>query len=242
MDYRTLVLQLLKERKYPKLEHYVVLDVYYKMIPVDYPSSSVSRYDRRFDNPEDVYVRDSKPFSVNFMVCVGDYAFYLHETSALDLETFPTKCVSVKIDRSYLDDSVLHQKSDTFEEEIYKFLTLLNYDVPRVAGVLNMEFFASTRFLPQRVNLFVFKYGVREVTYEPLSEAERSCFGPSARTEIFPARTILGRLSECKSSSVLLSLNDNVEFPRLKYTRHFSTLWRTTIPLAYNPLENPIIV
>lgn len=240
MDYRTLVLQLLRERKYLKLEEYVVVDVYYKMIPVDYPSSSVLRYDRRSDNPEDVYVRDSKPFNFNFMVCVGDFAFYLHETNALDLETFPTERISIKIDRSYLDNNVLHQKSDTFEEEIYNFLTLLNYDVPRVAGVLNMEFFASTRFLPQRFNLFVFKYSVRDVSYEPLSEAERSRFGPSA--EIFPARTILGRLSECKSSSVLLSLNDNVEFPRLKYTQHFSTRWKTLIPLAYNPLENPIIV
>lgn len=242
MDYRTLVLQLLREGKYPKLEHYVVVDVYYKMIPMDYPSLSVSRYDRRSDNPEDVYARDSKPFSVNFMVCVGDHAFYLHETNALDLETFPTECVSIKIDRSYLDDNVLHRKSDTFEEEIYKFLTLLNYDVPRVSGVLNMQFFASTRFLPQRVNLFVFKYGVRDVTYEPLTEAERSCFGPSAQTEHFPARTILGRLSECKSRSTLLSLNSNVEFPHLKYTQHFSTKWSTLVPLAYNPLENPIIV
>lgn len=240
MDYRTLVLDLLNERKYPKLENYVVIDVYYKMIPMDYPSSSVSRYDRRFDNPEDVYVRDSKPFGINFMVCVGDYAFFLHETNTLNVESFPTKCISIKFSRSYLDERILHQKSETFEEEIYKFLTLLNYDVPRVASMLNMEFFASTRFLPQRINLFVFKYTVRDVEYIPLNEAEQSCFGPSA--EIFPARTILGRLSECKSRSVLLSLNNNIQFPHLKYTQHFSTKWRTLVPLAYNPLENPIIV
>lgn len=242
MDYRTLVLQLLKQRKYPKLEDYVIIDVYYKMIPMDHPSSSIVRYDRRFDNPEDVYARDCKPFTINFMVCVGDYAFYLHEINALNVESFPTKCISIKINRSYLDDIVLHQKSDTFEEEIYKFLTLLNYDVPRVASMLNMEFFASTRFLPQRINLFVFKYSVQDVSYEPLCQAEQSCFGPSAQTEIFPARTVLGRLSECKSRSILLSLNSNIDFPHLKYTQHFSTQWRTLIPLAYNPLENPIIV
>lgn len=240
MDYRTLVLSLLKDRKYPKLENYVVIDVYYKMIPVDYPSISILRYDRRFDNPKDVYIRDSKPFTINFMVCVGDYAFYLHEVNTLNVESFPTKCISIKINRSYLDENILHQKSDTFEEEIYKFLTLLNYDVPQVASILNMDFFASTRFLPQRINLFVYKYSERDINFIPLTEKEKSCFGPSS--EIFPARTILGRLSECKSMSTLLSLNNNIDFPDLKFTQYFSTQWRTLIPLAFNPLENPIIV
>lgn len=242
MDYRTLVLTLLKDRKYPKLENYVVIDVYYKMIPVDYPSSSILRYDRRFDNPKDVYIRDSKPFNINFMVCVGDYAFYLHRVDTLNVESFPTKCISIKINRSYLDENILHLKNDTFEEEIYQFLTLLNYDVPRVASVLNMEFFASTRFLPQRINLFVYKYSERDVDFIPLTEEQKSRFGPSSQTEIFPARTILGRLSECKSTSTLLSLNNNIDFPDLKFTQYFSTRWRTLIPLAFNPLENPIIV
>lgn len=241
MDYRTLVLELLQKRKYPKLENHVVIDVYYKMIPMDYPSLSVLRYDRRFDNPEDVYVRDSKPFTMNFMVCVGDYAFYLHEIDKLNIESLQTNCITIKINRSYLDNVVLHQKSDTFEEEIYKFITLLNYDVPRVADVLNMGFFASTRFLPQRINLFAFKYSIEEINYQPLSEAEQLCFGPSSQTEIFPVRPIIGRLSECKSRSTLLSLNNNIEFSKFKYIDHFSTRYRTLIPLAYNPLENPII-
>ena len=242
MDYRELVLSLLKEKKYPKLEGYIVMDIYYKMIPIDYQSLSIFHYDRRFDNPEDVYSRDSNPFAINFMVCIGDYNFYLHQIDTLDTESFPMKCITIKIDQSYIDNVILFQKSESFEEEIYKFLTLLNYDVPRIASSLNMGFFASTRFLPQRINLWVYKYAKADIHQIPLSRDQQLCFGPSTKLEVLPIRTVVGRLSECKSKSTLLSLNNNLEFPHLKYTDHFSTKWKSLIPLAFNPLENPIIV
>lgn len=242
MDYRMLVLRLLRLNKYPEIKDFVVMDIYYKMIPIDHPSSSVSRYDLRLDNPEDIYARDSNPFTVNFMVCVGDYNFYLHQVDTIDTETFPVKCITIKLERSFVDNAVTFNKSETFEEEIYKFLTLLNYDVPRIASCLNMGFFASTRFLPQRINLWVQNYIERTIPYEPLSIDEQSCFGPHGQLEILPVRTVVGRLSECKSRSTLLSLNSNLDHPRFKYIHHYSTQWNTLVPLAFNPLENPIIV
>lgn len=241
MDYRSLVLDLLKEKKYPKLQDHVVMDVYYKMIPMDCPSITVSGYDRRFDNPEDVYVRNSNPFTINFMVCVGNHTFYLHEVDTLDTKPLSTYCTTIRLNQSYLDSHIFRLNSDSFEEEIYKFITFLNFDVSKIASVLNMGFFASTRFLPQRINLWPFKHTTRDIGYEPLSQTRKSCFGPPSQDEVIPIRMISGRLSECKSRSTLLSLNNDIEFPELKYTQHFSTRWNTLVPLAYNPLENPII-
>lgn len=252
MDYKSVVLRLLNKRTYPKLKDHVVMDIYFKMIPVDYPSSSIEPFDSRYDNPEDVFSQCSKPFVFHFMACVGNEAYYLHRVDALDaaaLDALPMQCTTIKLNRSFLDDEIFREKHDTFEEEIYRFLTLLNFDVPRVARVLNMGFFASTRFLPQRIQLWVFKYTVEDVLYTPLSVEERRRFGPEeAEGEegkgTLPVRVISGRLSECRSRSTLLSLNDDLECPRSRflYTHHFSTQWKTVIPLAYNPLENPIIV
>lgn len=236
MDYATLVLQLLNEKKYPILEEYVVIDIYYKMIPIDHPSTTVIPYDRRFHNPEDVYIRDAKPFQIHYMVCVGDNTFYTHYVDKL--QSFPTKCITIRLNRSYLDESILLQKNETFEEEIYKFITLLNFDVPKIARVLNLGFFESTRFMPQRIKLWVFKHSVRNINYQPLSETDQACFGPNEGA--VPIRVIAGRLSECQSRSTLLSLNDLSD--QFKFTQYYSTRWKTLVPLAFNPLENPIVI
>lgn len=240
MDYAALILELLEEGRYPALEGYVVIDIYYKTIPKDYPSTVLKRYDRSLANPEDVYIRDMQPFSLNYLVSFNPHHFYMHRVDSLDLDAFPMQCITVKLTRSFLDTTVLHSPSASFEEEIYHLLTLLNYDVPRIAGIMDLDFIASTRFLPQRVQLWVFKYSEHPVVRFPLTEQERRCFGPPDY-EVLPIRTVSGRLSESSSRSVLLSLNNHYPFLDMKYIHYYTDKWKTIIPLAFNPLENPII-
>lgn len=240
MDYASIVLELLNRTKYPVLEGHVLLDIYYKMIPIDHLSTSCKRYDRCTMNPEDVYIRDSEPFRLNYLTSFGNDAFYLHHVDTLSVDSFPLRCIRVKLVRSFLDDTVLNRSSASFEEEIYNFLTLLNYDVPRVRSIVNLNFIDSTRFLPQRVKLWIFRYSERDIDCRPLTTEEIKHFGPLANAGVVPVRVVTGRLSECTSQSTLLSLNDP-HHSRFSYLDHYSDKWRAILPLAFNPLENPII-
>lgn len=242
MDYASLVLELLKLGKYPVLDGYVFFDIYFKMIPFNYPSASVVQYDQRLLNPEDVYIRDAEPYNLHYLTPSPPHHFYLHRIHTLNVATFPLQCITIKLTRSFLDKTVLQKASASFEEEIYHFLTLLNCDVPRVASLLNLTFLASTRFLPQRIQLWVFKYMEKVILYRPVSVPEQACFGPPDGPGILPIRVVSGRLAPCTSRSTLLSLNNHFEYPHLTYLHYFSETWCTLIPLAFNPLENPIIM
>lgn len=242
MEYATLVSELLPRQRYPVLEEYVLLDIYYKMIPVDLPHTTVERYDRLLRTPEDVYLRDARPFTLHYLTATHPRHFYRHRIHHLDLSAIPLQCVTVKLARSFVDTTVLQQTSATFEEELYRLITFLNFDVPRIADLINFTFLASTRFCPQRIQLWVFSYTERLIHCQPVSEAERQCFGPPEQSEALPLRTLLGRLSECTSRSTLLSLNNPLEYPHLSsFLHHLAEPWQTVIPLAFNPLENPII-
>lgn len=241
MDYTSIVLELLDLGKYPVLEGYVLLDIYFKMIPIDYLSTSVQRYDRHMVNPEDIYIRNAESSNLHYLVSTHSNHFYMHRIHTFDLESFPLECITIKLARSFLDTTVLNMPSASFEEEIYHFLTLLNNDVPRVAPLMNLNFFASTRFLPQRIKLWVFRYSEHSIAFHPVSEAERVRFGPPTCQEIIPIRVLSGCLAECTSRTTLLSLNNHFDFPNLTYLHHFTEKWKTLIPLAFNPLENPII-
>lgn len=241
MDYASIVSELLLRGKYPILDGYVFFDIYFKMIPFDYPSTYVARYDRHMMNPEDVYIRESRFSNLHYLVAALPHHFYLHRIDTLDVDSFPLQCITIKLTRSFLDTTVLNVPSASFEEEIYHFLTLLNCDVPRVASLLNLNFIASTRFLPQRIKLWVFKYSEQSILYRPLSIDQQACFGPPACSEVIPIRVLCGRLAECTSRSTLLSLNNHFHVPDMTYLNHLSEKWKTVIPLAFNPLENPIM-
>lgn len=241
MDYCEVVLSLLKEKKYPILEGFVVLDLYYKLIPEDVEPTSIRYYDDRLDNPEDTYVRDRPPFVFCYMISLTEHRYALCEIKQLDTNSLEEQCRSIRLDRSFLDKHVFHKASATFEEELYEFIKRINFDVPRIRDVLNFTFLTSTRVLPQRIRLWIYKYTIKAITDSPVSSAERGRFGPPA-ADIIPTRVLLGRLSECTSHSRLLSLNDNVHCPSLKYTDHYAVQWKSIVPLAFNPLENPIIV
>lgn len=240
MEYTTLVLRLLEKAKYPVLDGYVLLDIYYKTIPPDQQGASSRRYDRRMISPEDVYIRDAKPFRLHYLSSVDTHHFCVHYVDALDAGPLPMRCITLKLDRSFLDRTVLHAPSVSFEHEIYHFLTLLNFDVPRIADLLDTTFVDSTRFLPQRIRLWAFRYSERPVVRHP--EASRSCFGPPDYGEVIPVRVLEGRLSACTSNATLLSLNNHFDFPaEPPYVHHYSEKWKAIVPLAFNPLENPVV-
>lgn len=241
MDYASIVLELLDQAKYPVLEGHVLLDIYYKMIPADHLSTSCKRYDRRTMNPEDVYIRDAEPFHLNYLTSFGQDTFFMHQVHTLSVESIPLQCIRVKLVRSFIDNTVLNRSSASFEEEIYNFLTLLNFDVPRICSIINLNFIDSTRFLPQRVKLWVFRYSERPTVYRPLTSDELKQFGPPVTMAVVPIRVVSGRLSECISQSTLLSLNNHYPSSHFSYLHHFAKKWQTVIPLAFNPLENPII-
>jgi hypothetical protein len=163
----------------------------------------------------------------------------LHHVKELRLEP-PLRCFSLKLTRSVLDNTVLEKPSETFEEEIYHFLTLLNFDVPKIACMLDLNFAASTCFLPQSIGIWVSDYTAESIyrTKGTVTASDRSLFGPVNHT--FPTRLLRGRLSDCTSRSDILSLNDDA-FGRFKYTDHYAEKWKAVFPLAFNPLENPII-
>lgn len=242
MDYEELVQSLLKERKYPILEKFVILDIYYKLIPADIRPLSLVQYNKHVDNPRDVYIKDTQPFSLSYLVPGDSHFFYVYHVDQLETRALQEYCMSIKLTRSYIDDTILYRCSLSFEEEIYQFITLLNFDVPRISHVLNLDFMTSTRFLPQRIKLWVCHYKSENIVFRPLTEKERSWFGPPSEEEVIPTRVIRGRLAECTSRSQILSLNNNVENTSFSYTDYFVEPWNTVMRLAFNPIENPIIV
>lgn len=232
--YKQVVLDLLQQKQYPVLENYVFLDVYYKTIPPLTPAR-IRQYDRRIDQPEDVFIRDANPFDLSYLVPGGD-TFYMYHVPRLDVASYPEQCLTLKLNRFVVDTRVLHRMSASFEEELYAFLALLNVDVPRVAPLLDLTFMESTRFLPQHIQLWVHQYQERTLASRPLTATERSCFGPE-KEGVLSVRELSGHLAAATSHAHILSLRDGP----FRYTDHYSDHWDAVFPLAFNPLENPII-
>lgn len=234
-DYKLLVLDLLQHNTYPVLQKYIILDIWYKTIPVTLTPCKIRYYSYLQDNPFDVYLRDSEPFRLSYLVPLDSKRFCMYFLDTLAVDTLPEHCCSVRLDRSFLDTYTLGRASATFEEEIYHFITLLNFDMLRVAPLLNLTLLESTRFLPQRLRLWTQHFDVRTIVPHPPVHFDH--FGPVDHK--FPARLLKGRLSPCTSRSTILSLNDDTEYT---YTQHLVPHCKAVVTLAFNPLENPILV
>ncbi|GFR28731.1 uncharacterized protein TNCT_116911 [Trichonephila clavata] len=91
----------------------------------------------------------------------------------------------------------------SFEEEIYNFLTFLNFDISKIREILNLSFVESTRFIPVSITTWVSEYKSEELG--PICP-ENTNFGPSY--DILNCRWIMGKLSECVSKSTIISCNN----------------------------------
>lgn len=253
VSYRSLVSALLKRKAYPVLHNFVVVDIYFTLLhPGSSPSETVRRFDRRFDDPASVYERENDPFLFSYVVTPPETVFDLH-TFRDPLEeierTTVSECIRVKLSR-HVVDRWLETKSQSLEEEIYLFLTRLNFDVPSIRRLLDLDFSTSTRFIPLYVVTWVYNYQIVPIPgHAIVGPNARRYFGPTRDEGIVPVRFVRGMLSPCTSTRKLLSLRDDIaaasNLPavtkKIPYLMHYSETWNAVIPLAYNPLENPII-
>jgi hypothetical protein len=134
---------------------------------------------------------------------------------------------------------------------VYRFVTHLNFDVPKIRELIDLDFATSTRFLPQFIRTWVYRYETRPVVHAVAGCEAKLHFGPTRRDAgVLDARIARGRLSQCTSTRRILSLNDDIAASTLlsdwngdcPYTAHYVERWNALVPLAYNPLENPIVV
>lgn len=246
MNYTHLVLNLLKNKHYPVLWDHVILDIYYKKLK---PKCAGKQYISCC--PEVVFEQENEATKIVYLTHHDKY-IYVHKENPKDIElkNLAVQCIKVKINKGYIN-KILKTDCKSFEEEIYKFLTELNFNVPKVREVLNLSFVDSTRFVPDSIQMWISRYHSKPIQNQCLS---RDYFGPS--NDLIDSRMIFGKLSTCTSNDKILSLRnsramendeENEELIPLlmrqyeRYTYHYLTEYQTYIPLAYNPLENPII-
>lgn len=246
MDYQTLVFELLKNKYYPVLEDCVIIDIYHKFLK---PISTGKQYASSM-NPEVLFERENEATKIVYLTHQHPF-IYLHkeEVNTIDLKNLPIDCIRVKINKGFIN-KVLRTNYKYFEEEIYKFITELNFNIPNIRDILNLSFVDSTRFIPTSIQMWISRYKTMRITDVCINKDN---FGP--KTELIDTRMILGKLSKCTSNSKILSMRDPTpleneedeeEIPfhiinTEKYTFHYIPEYNTIIPLAFNPLENPII-
>lgn len=246
MNYTQLVLNLLKNKHYPVLLDHVVLDIYYKKIK---PKCAGKHFISC--SPEVIFEQENEPMKIVYLTNQGKY-IYVHKESAKDIElkNLPVQCLKVKINKGFIN-KILKTDYTSFEEEIYKLITELNFNVPKVREILNLSFVDSTRFIPESIQMWISRYNSKPIQNQCLN---KDYFGPA--NDLIDARIIFGKLSPCMSKDIILSLrnskameNDEENETLIplsmrqyeRYTYHYLTEYQTYIPLAFNPLENPII-
>lgn len=241
-NYKSVVLECLEQKKYPILLENVYIFLLCKFIKSNEAHAVENRFE--YDPPLVRFEKaNNEPFKLTYMDGSRNQ-YCLYRTDTLDRQKDCGKEFQISIDLKRSDvNSILNLKCQTFEEEIYKFISTLNFDVPGVRDLLGIEFCKSTRLVPLSIEMCVRKYVGRPIDDECVRSAEH--FGPSGA--FMEARMLSGRLSACASKTTLLSLNDATNFRSEAalqhyhpYNIHYSTRWRTFVPLAFNPLENPI--
>ncbi|KMQ84677.1 protein casc4-like isoform x1 protein, partial [Lasius niger] len=198
-------------------------------------------------------------------VCV----YGLNDISSLDTSRYETRCIRIQLERSVVAETLKMPSSSlkSLEHELYYFIAHLNTNVPKIRRLLNLSFSRSTRFLPQSVRTWVERYSTRHVSSTCMRfSAASERFGPTTGSRLRPSsssslssrdddadvltpRTVLGDLAPCTSKEDILSLRDHTDWtipePYLRYyhvyNMHYSERWKTVFPLAYNPLENPVL-
>lgn len=241
--YKDTVVHLLQSNKYPVLLDYVVFNIYYKKIKPSHPSE---RYSYASSEPSVVYHKVNQPFKLTcFTHCSPNY-FHLHYESPteLDLRSLRLECKSVRINRGLINTH-LKLQLPTFEYEIYEFLTRLNFDLHSIFQLIDLTFIESTVFLPITVTMLIHNYGLADVE-EICNDSESFGIG----TETLEVRILEGKLSECTSRTSILSLRDHFawkDWPTKftdrysPYNIHYIPDLKAVVPLAFNPLENPVI-
>lgn len=249
-DYKNLVQKLLLKKKYPVLLNSVILELYYKELETN---DTGIVYNKSNNDPEFIFNEKNKPYDLIYLKDIGNY-YSLHKKHYADfnMSGFPLKCKRIKFYKNDAINATLNLKCKTFEEELYHFITCLNYDIPKIKSLLNINFIECSTFIPISLKLKVYKYKTENIEG---FYTKPSCFGPN--DDILQVRLLEGQLSNCTLNTQIVSLRDHYQFlnhvnkinfdmpPFVhnyhSYNIHFCTNYSSYIPLAYNPLENPII-
>lgn len=221
VHYKDLVFNLLQKRLYPVLEDYVILDIYYKIIDPTFTESEIKTYDAYVSDPRVTYENENEPFKLVFLSGEGR-TFFVHKTNRIDPSLYKTECLRIKLPRNFVNQR-FKLYCQSFEEEINTFLAYLNTDIPKIRDFLDITFIESTRFLPQHIQMWVHKYKVCSIP------PAQSIHLDDPKWRLFNNYLSIGM-----SKDGLISTGHP--------TLYYSTIWKTFIPLAYNPLENPVIV
>lgn len=249
-EYKDLVFRLLNKQQYPILSSHVILNIYYRELET---KETGITYIKNNNDPETVFNQINDPYHFIFLNDCRNY-FTVHKKpySQFSLSGLPIKCKRLKIYKNGAINETLNLNCDTFEEELYHFITYLNYDIPKIKSLLNLNFIQSTKFIPTSIKLFASNYK----TALMVGHYERPSYFECNKDDL-QVRLLEGRLSNCTKNSYVQSLNDHyqllkdidaktLDFPQFIYNYnfyniHFSLHHKTFIPLAYNPFENPII-
>lgn len=247
VEYKKLICDLLAKKQYPIISNYVIFDIYYKELNIKEPGI---QYEKKNYTPEIIYEQNNNPYQLLFVSENKNY-FAIHKRtfSNFSLSGLPIKCKRLKIYKNIINE-VLNLKCVRFEEEIYHFLTCLNFNVPSIKTILDLNFIKCTNFMPLYIKMYIFEYTIKHLECKytmPYS------FGPNNNT--LQVRLLEGRLSNCYLKTHIVSLRDHYSFQKYldkalypsfinnyhMYNIYYSVEHETYIPLAYNPFENPII-
>jgi hypothetical protein len=243
-NYVYLVADLLRFNRYCLLKDYVILTVYYRLIKPDSDGEYVGN-----EPPEDVYERHLEPFKYSYLSKLDD-CLYIHVTPNVNTTDSPLECRHIKLNQ-HLINKRLDKSFTLFEEEIYTFITLLNFRPTEIRDLLNFSFADATRFIPVDVQMRVVDYDIAPIH----CGARKEYFGPKVDPVfLFQPREIEGRMSGAKSNSRIVSLRDGEGWKKDKspkpewthsispYVVYLAVEQNGYLPLAFNPFENPIIV
>lgn len=249
-EYKDLVSRLQDKRQYPILLGYVIVNIYYRELNT---KETGITYLKNNNDPETIFNQLNEPYHLIFLNDCGNY-FNVHKKpySQFSLSGLPLKCKRLKIYKNEAISETLNLNCNTFEEELYHFITCLNYDIPKIKSLLNLNFIQSTRFIPIAIKIYATNYKTALITgrYEM-----PSYFGPNG--DELQVRLLEGHLSKCTKNAYFVSLRDHyqflndidsktIDFPQFihnydLYNIYFSLHHKSFIPLVYNPYENPII-
>lgn len=250
IDYKHLVTKLLLDKQYPIILNDIIFEIYYKEIETNEVGIT---YNKNNNNPEIIFNQMNEPYNLIFLTDHDNY-FSIHKQyfSEFNMSGFPLKCMRIRIYKNDAINKTLNLRCSTFEEEIYHFITCLNYDVPRIKSLLNFNFIRCTRFIPISLKMKVNNYRFKNL--EGLYK-KPPYFGPNGNNH--QTRLLEGRLSNSTINTQIISLRDHYQFQKKLnddmelfpefihnyhlYNIYFSMDHKSFVPLAYNPLENPII-
>lgn len=253
-SYKSVVLECLSKKKYPILYDHVVIVIYFKWIlPSRFKTTQIIN-NSKYHLPEIIYEKENKPFKLLYFQ-QGTINMVACELEKIDIHEDCTLNDYKKYVRLRRNDISEHLKipCKSFEEEIYLFIKYLNIDISKIAKLLDLKFEESTRFIPISFKMCVENFYENPIELSCKLVNDSKHFGPTLEFNQLNTREVNGNISASMSKNVILSLNDDINWQNIKskfpaefihsepYTLYYSVYFETIVPLAYNPLENPII-